>query len=127
MVAYRNTPNLSCLYVLYLVYLFFFFFYVIKLEGDVLAFTYASLPKLKKFKMYYMRYIVIESTIKYCRTLCNQSFSLQLTVFHDFFNNDFNDFISLSRFIKYFLKNVKGGYIVPRVWSLFLYFDRLTC
>ena len=65
------------------------------------------------FKMYYRGDIVVKSPPKPCRTLCNESFSLQLTVFNACFNDVFNELLYLSLFIKHFLKNVKGSYIIP--------------
>ena len=76
--------------------------------------------------MYYRGGIVVESSPKPCRTLCNLSLSWQLTVSNACFNNDFNE-LFLSRFLIFFLKNVTGGWIVPWVCLLFLNFDRLTC
>ena len=72
---------------------FCFPFYVINLGCD-LAFSYASLPELKKSKMYYRWDIVVESLPKPCCTLRNQSFSLQLTVFNACFNDIFIEFLS---------------------------------
>ena len=51
-----------------------FSFVVADLECDVSAFSYASLSKLKMFKMYYWGDIVVESPTKPCCTFCILSF-----------------------------------------------------
>ena len=50
------------------------------------------------------------------------AFLLQLIVFKACFNNGFNEFISLSRFLKYFSKNVGIGWIVRWVCLQFFSF-----
>lgn len=116
---------LSLCLVLSLVYCFPFC--VADLGCDVSAFSYASLSKLKICKMYYRGDIVVESPTKPCRTLCNQSFLLQLTVFNAFFNDVFNEFLSLSRFRKQFSQEREGAKNLRRVCPRFSDFDRLTC
>lgn len=49
-------------------------FVVANLECDISVFLYASLAKLKMFKMYYRGDIVVESPTKPCCTLCTSSF-----------------------------------------------------
>ena len=90
--------TLSLCFVLSLTYCFHLV--VDELEYDVLTFSYARLSKLKLLRMYYLgdRSWIFDQTLY---SLQSKLF-LQLTVFNAFFNNVFNEFISLSHFIKPF-------------------------
>uniref|UniRef100_A0A9I9EAC5 Uncharacterized protein n=1 Tax=Cucumis melo TaxID=3656 RepID=A0A9I9EAC5_CUCME len=95
---------------------------------DVSAFSYANLPRLNMFKIYYKRDIVVESPTKpYC-TLCKLSISLPLTIFNACdtyqFYNVFNDFLSLSCFIKQFSQEGEGR--LHHTISLFATFEFYT-
>ena len=68
MVACPNIPNLLSLCFVFS-FLCCFLFYVINLGCDVSAFSYASLLELKKSKLFYRGDIVVESSLKPCRTL----------------------------------------------------------
>lgn len=72
--------TLSLCFVLSLVYCFSFV--VTDLEFDISTFSYVSLSKLKKFRIYYRGDMVVESSIKSCCTICNwQSLMFYLTMF----------------------------------------------
>ena len=118
--------TLSLHLVLSLVY--YFPFCIVELGRDVSIFAYASLPRLKMFKMYYKGDIGVESLTKLGRTLCKVSFYFQLTVFNAFIYDIFNNFLSLSCFIKPFSQESEERlYFIPLVYLRFLDFIRLTC
>ena len=76
---------------------------------DVSAFSCASLPEWKMFKMYIGEAYLLNPRPSLVVLFVIYAFLLQLTVFKACSNNDFNEFIPLVGFLKYFPKNVKGG------------------